>query len=144
MAERPLHVLFLCTENACRSQMAEGWLHALGDGRVRVSSAGSHPGVINPMTVLAMKEAGIDLSTHHAKGLDEVDTEAITHVITVCGNADQACPTFPGNVARLHWPIPDPKELTREFPTLVNDGFRAIRDNLRDRVSMLLLELDGH
>jgi len=143
-AERPVHVLFLCTENACRSQMAEGWLRALSGGRVQVSSAGSAPGTVNPMTVLAMSEAGVDLSSHYAKGLDAVESDHITHVVTVCGNAEQACPAFPGDVARLHWPIPDPKELTCEFPTLVNDGFRAIRDNIRDRVSMMLLELDAN
>ncbi len=136
------HVLFVCTENACRSQLAEAWLKHLGKGRVTASSAGTRPGSVNPMTLAAMEEVGIDMTGHRSKAIDEVDLETVTHVVTVCGGAEEACPTFSGNVARLHWPIPDPKELTREFPTLVNDGFRAIRDNIRDRVTMLLIQLD--
>lgn len=140
MAE-PLHILFLCTENACRSQMAEAWMRHLSGGRVRASSAGVRPGVLNPMTVLAMEEAGVPMAGHVAKGLDGLDTSGVTHVVTVCGGAEEQCPAFPPGVARYHWPIPDPKELTRHFPGLVNDGFRAIGDNIRDRVSLLLLQL---
>ncbi|MBI5137371.1 MAG: arsenate reductase ArsC [Nitrospirae bacterium] len=143
MPEPPLHVLFLCTENACRSQMAEAWMRHLSGGRVRASSAGVRPGALHPMTVLAMEEAGVSMAGHHAKGLDGMDMTGVTHVVTVCGAAEARCPAFPGNVARHHWPIPDPMALTRDFPSLVNDGFRAIRDNIRDRVSMMLIRLDA-
>lgn len=135
------HVLFLCTENACRSQMAEAWLRHLSGGRIRVSSAGSHPGTLNPMTVAAMQEVGIDLSGQRAKGLEAVDMDSVTLVITVCDNARQACPVFPRNVEHRHWPVVDPAQLTKDFPHLLNDGFRAVRDNLRDRVLMFLGEL---
>lgn len=134
-------ILFLCTENACRSQMAEGWLRALSGGKVDADSAGSRPGTMNPMTIKAMAEVGVDLSAHAPKGLDEVETEGVTHVITLCDDASKSCPTFPGDVTRMHWPIPDPAELSREFPHLVNDGFRAIRDNIRDRVLFLLRQM---
>ncbi|MFQ5509159.1 MAG: arsenate reductase ArsC [Leptospirillia bacterium] len=136
-----LHVLFLCTENACRSQMAEAWLRHLGGGAVRASSAGVRPGTLNPMTVAAMEEVGVSMEGHVSKGLEAVEDGDMTHVVTVCGEAEESCPVFPRHVERAHWPIPDPAELSREFPHLVNDGFRAIRDNIRDRVSMLLIEL---
>ncbi len=136
------HVLFLCTENSCRSQLAEAWLQYLGRGRVTVSSAGSEPGVMNPMTVAAMEEVGVGMGEQHPKGLGDVALETVTHVVTLCGGAEAQCPAFAGHVVRLHWPIPDPKELTLAFPTLVNDGFRAVRDNIRDRVTMLLIQLE--
>jgi arsenate reductase len=135
------HVLFVSTGNACRGQMAEGWLRALGGGRVRVSSAGLGPGAVAPATVTAMAEAGVDISGQGPKGLEAVDTASVTHVITVCDEAAAGCPDFPRAVARRHWSVPDPADLAQDFPHLVNDGFRAIRDNLRDRVWLLLKEL---
>lgn len=135
------HILFLCTENACRSQIAEGWLRALSGGQVTASSAGSRPGVLNPMTTASMAEVEIDLTTHRSKGLEAVDTASVTHVITLCDAASRECPAFGGDVVRMHWPVPDPAELSREFPHLVNDGFRAIRDNIRDRVLLLLRDM---
>jgi protein-tyrosine-phosphatase len=138
----PYHVLFLCTQNACRSQMAEAWLRALSGGRVRASSAGTRPGQMSPMTVATMAEAGIDISAQRAKGLADVDGTSVTHVVTVCDLAAAECPPFPRDVVRRHWPVPDPSDMEDEFRHLLGDGFRAVRDNLRDRVRMFLVELD--
>ena len=141
MAERHPHVLFLCTENACRSQMAEAWLRHLGEGRIRVSSAGVRPGVLNPSTRVAMDEVGVSTEGQLAKDIGGVDVGSITHVITVCDRAEEQCPVFAGDVTRIHWSVPDPAILVKDFPELVNDGFRAVRDNLRDRVSLFVLQL---
>jgi arsenate reductase (thioredoxin) len=137
----PYHVLFLCTRNACRSQMAEAWTRALSGGRVRVSSAGTHPGAVSPMTVATMAEAGIDISAQHPKGLADVDQASVTHLVTVCDLAAAECPAFSREVVRRHWPVPDPSGMEDEFRHLLADGFRAVRDNLRDRVGMFLVEL---
>jgi protein-tyrosine-phosphatase len=135
------HVLFLSTGNAGRSQMAEAWVASLSGGRVRASSAGTHPGTVNPMTVTAMAEAGVDISGRRAKGLDDVDVGSVTHVVTVCEQAAANGPAFPREVVRRHWPVPDPGDMPDEFRHLTADGFRAIRDNLRDRARMFLVEL---
>jgi len=137
----PPHVLFLGTGNACRSQMAEVWLRHLGGGRVRASSAGTEPGEMFPMAVAAMAEVGLDLSAQRPKGLDGMDLTGVTHVVTVCDAAARGGPDFPRGVQRYHWSVPDPAGMGRDFPHLINDGFRAIRDNLRDRVGLLLREL---
>jgi len=137
------HVLFVCTANACRSQMAEAWLKQLGGGRVVAASAGTHPGAPSTAAVAAMAEAGVDISAARPKALGDVDTASVTHVITVCDEAAAALPSFPRAVVRRHWSVPDPAGLGADFPHLVDQGFRAIRDNLRDRVRLLLIELDG-
>jgi len=135
------HVLFVCTDNAGPSQMAEAWLRVLGGGRVGASSAGLAPGTLQPATVAAMAEAGVDIAGRTPKGLDAVDLATVTHVITVSDGAAAACPDFPRGVERRHWSVPDPADLAQDFPHLVDNGFRAIRDNLRDRVWLLLKEL---
>lgn len=137
----PYHVLFLCTRNACRSQMAEAWVRALSGGGVRASSAGTRPGAVSPMTVATMAEAGIDISAQRPKGLAEVDQASLTHVVTVCDLAAADCPPFSRDVVRRHWPVPDPSEMEDEFKHLLAEGFRAVRDNLRDRARMFLVEL---
>jgi protein-tyrosine-phosphatase len=139
--DSPFHVLFLSTDNTCRSQMAEAWLKALSGGRVRASSAGTRPGQVNPMTVATMAEAGIDIAAQRPKGLADVDLGAATHVVTVCERAAAESPGLSRDVVRRHWPVPDPSEMGDEFQHLMADGFRAIRDNLRDRVGMFLVEL---
>lgn len=137
----PFHVVFLSTDNACRSQMAEAWVRALSGGRVRASSAGTRPGRVNPMTVTVMADAGIDIAAQHPKGLADVDLGSATHVVTVCEGAAAEGPAFSRDVVRRHWPVPDPSDMADEFQHLLADGFRAIRDNLRDRTRMFLVEL---
>ena len=124
-------VLVLCTGNSCRSHLAEGILRAAAQGRFRVASAGSKPaGYVHPLAIRAMAEIGIDIATHSSKHLDEFLRQPVETVITVCGNADQACPVFPGLVNRHHWPFADPAhaEGTEEERMKV---FRDVRDQIR-------------
>jgi len=128
--EAPL-ILVLCTGNSCRSHLAEGILRAASGGVIRVASAGSKPaGYVHPLAIEAMKEIGIDISTHRSKHLDEFLGEKVETVITVCGNADQVCPMFPGQVNRYHWGFDDPAhaEGTDEEKMIV---FRRVRDEIR-------------
>jgi len=124
-------ILVLCTGNSCRSHLAEGILKvALGEA-FRVESAGSKPaGHVHPLAVKAMAEIGIDISAHHSKHLDGFLSDDIETVITVCGNADQACPMFPGQVNRHHFPFEDPAHATgtEEERMAV---FRRVRDEIR-------------
>lgn len=124
-------VLILCTGNSCRSHMAEGILrHAAGD-LFDVFSAGSKPaGYVHPSAIAALDEIGIDISGHTSKHLDAYLEAGINTVITVCGNADQACPTFPGRVDRFHWGFEDPPHARREGESEM-DAFRRIRDEIR-------------
>lgn len=102
-------VLILCTGNSCRSHMAEGILRHIASDLFTIYSAGSAPsGYVHPLSVRACAEIGIDLSEHHSKHMDTFLEQDIHTVITVCGNADQACPTFPGQVNRYHWGFDDP------------------------------------
>jgi arsenate reductase len=124
------HILILCTGNSCRSHMAEGFLrHELGK-LAQVSSAGSHPsGSVHPLAIKVMAEVGIDLSTHTSKRWDQFLAEGVDTVVTVCGNADEACPLFPGQVHRHHWGFADPADAegSEEEKLLV---FRKIRDEI--------------
>lgn len=126
---KPL-ILVLCTGNSCRSHLAEGLLRsALGDA-FEVASAGSNPaGYVHPLAIRAMEEVGIDLSGHRSKHLDEFLDREVETVITVCGNADQACPMYPGQLNRHHWPFDDPAHATgteeEQFAV-----FRRVRDEI--------------
>ena len=127
----PPLILILCTGNSCRSHLAEGILRrALGDRR-DVASAGSQPaGYVHPFAIRVMAEIGVDISGHRSKHLDEFLTRDVETVITVCGNADQACPMFPGLVNRHHWGFDDPAHAagTEEEQLQV---FRRVRDEIR-------------
>lgn len=124
-------ILILCTGNSCRSHLAEGILRrALGDGS-RVESAGSKPaGYVHPLAIRALEEIGVDVSGHHSKHMDLFLADEVETVITVCGNADQACPVFPGQISRHHWPFDDPAHAsgTEEEQMHV---FRRVRDEIR-------------
>lgn len=123
-------VLVLCTGNSCRSHLAEGFLRAASQGRFRVASAGSRPaGYVHPLAIRAMAEVGIDISGHTSKHLEEFLRERVETVITVCGNADQVCPTFPGQVRRLHWPFDDPAHATGTDEEKMA-VFRRVRDEI--------------
>ena len=124
-------VLVLCTGNSCRSHMAEGILRQAAGEAFEVASAGSNPaGYVHPLAVKAMDEIGVDISGHHSKHLEEFLDREVETVITVCGNADQACPTFPGQVNRHHYPFDDPAhaEGSEEDQMKV---FRRVRDEIR-------------
>ena len=129
MKEAPL-VLILCTGNSCRSHLAEGILRAAAGDALRVASAGSKPaGYVHPLAIKVLAEIGIDISTHRSKHLSEFLSEKVETVITVCGNADQACPMFPGQVNRYHWGFDDPAHATgtEEEQLAV---FRRVRDEI--------------
>ena len=124
-------VLILCTGNSCRSHMAEGILrHAAGD-LFEVFSAGSKPaGYVHPKAIAALAELGIDISQHTSKHMNEFLTRDIHTVITVCGNADQACPMFPGQVNRYHWGFSDPAHATGTEEQITAE-FRRVRDEIK-------------
>ena len=124
-------VLVLCTGNSCRSHLAEGILRAASKGRFRVASAGSKPaGYVHPLAIQVMKEIDIDISTHLSKHLNEFLNQPVETVITVCGNADQACPMFPGQVNRHHWGFDDPAHATGTDEAKLA-VFRRVRDEIR-------------
>ena len=127
---KPL-VLILCTGNSCRSHMAEGILRAAAGDLLDVQSAGSKPaGYVHPLAIRALAEIGIDLSGHHSKQMDEFLSLEVETVITVCGNADQACPMFPGQLQRHHWGFDDPAHATGTEDEQMQ-VFRRVRDEIK-------------
>ena len=124
-------VLILCTGNSCRSHLAEGILRAAAGDRLIVASAGSKPaGYVHPLAIRVMQEIGIDISAHRSKHMNDFLTGTIETVITVCGNADQACPIFPGLLNRHHWPFDDPAHATGTEEQQLT-MFRRVRDEIR-------------
>jgi len=124
-------VLILCTGNSCRSHLAEGILRQSAGDLVNVVSAGSKPaGYVHPLAIKALAEIGIDVSNHRSKHMNEFLSEPVHTVITVCGNADQACPTFPGQVQRYHWGFDDPAHATGTEAEQM-EVFRRVRDEIR-------------
>jgi len=127
---QPPLVLILCTGNSCRSQMAEALLQKAAGSALRVESAGSKPsGYVHPLAIKAMTELDLDISKHRSKSLDEFLDQEVETVITVCGNADEACPTFPGQARRYCWTFDDPADAEgSEEENLV--FFRRVRDEI--------------
>jgi arsenate reductase len=124
-------ILILCTGNSCRSHLAEGILRAAGGDLFDVHSAGSNPaGYVHPKAIEAMKEIGIDISGHTSKHMNDFLARKVDTVITVCGNADQACPMFPGQVNRYHWGFDDPAH-AMGTEAEVMECFRRVRDQIR-------------
>lgn len=130
----PKHILFLCVANSARSQMAEGIARSLAPKGVRVSSAGSVPTQVRPHAIEALRELGIDISSHHSKSVDDVDAASVEAVVTLC--AEEVCPVFLGRAHRLHWGLPDPAAAPGS-PDEVLDAFRKVRDQLRERLACL-------
>lgn len=130
MSAKPL-ILILCTGNSCRSHMAEGILRATAGDLVEVASAGSKPaGFVHPKAIAALAEIGIDISHHTSKSMNDFLDRNVRTVITVCGNADQACPMFPGQVNRHHWGFDDPAHATGSDDDVMA-VFRRVRDKIR-------------
>lgn len=130
-SKRKPTILILCTGNSCRSHLAEGILRAAAGDLLNVQSAGSKPaGYVHPLAIQLMKEIGIDISEHRSKHLNDFLEQPIETVVTVCGNADQACPMFPGQVNRHHWGFYDPACATgtEEEKLAV---FRKVRDEIK-------------
>jgi arsenate reductase (thioredoxin) len=138
MGAEPQRVLFVCWSNSARSQMAEGMLRAWGSGHFDVYSAGIEAGTVRPEAVSVMTEVGIDISDQTSKSLDRFLGESFSWLITVCDEANEACPTIPGVKQRAHWSIDDPVRADGDDATRL-DAFRRARDTIRDRLHIFLL-----
>ena len=130
-------VLILCTGNSARSQMAEGLLREMGGDSFEVASAGVSPSSVRPEAVAAMREVGIDISGHRSKSVDEFTNQEFDYVITVCDNANEQCPVFPGNTERIHWSFDDPAAANGDDEERLSE-FRRVRDQLRDRLQLFV------
>ncbi|MBC7186656.1 MAG: arsenate reductase ArsC [Calditrichaeota bacterium] len=131
--ERKLRVLFLCTGNSCRSQMAEGWTRHLKGDTIEAWSAGIEPKEVDPRAVAAMAEAGVDISSQRSKHVREVMDIPFDYVVTVCDHARETCPVFPGAGKRVHRGFEDPPELARRARTeeQAMEIYRRVRDEIR-------------
>jgi len=134
-------VLFLCTGNSARSQMAEGLLRDLAGGRFEVVSAGTIASFVRPQAIAVMNEIGIDISAHRSKSADEFLDNEFDYVITVCDHANQRCPVFAGPAKRLHWSIDDPVISGSENEQLA--AFRRARDDLYQRIREFIEEINA-
>ena len=132
-------VLILCTGNSARSQMAEGLLRHIAGDRFEVHSAGTIATFVRPQAIKAMQETGIDISSHRSKSVDEFAGQDFDYVITVCDNANQNCPVFPGKTTRIHWSFDDPAEAKGSDDNVVA-VFRHVRDEIRQRLEAFAAE----
>ena len=133
---------FLCTGNSCRSQMAEGFARELLGADWEVASAGIEAHGVNPLAVQVMAEVGIDLRQQQSKVIDPAYLQACTLVVTLCGDARDRCPVTPPAVRKQHWPLPDPAQATGT-PAERIAVFRAVRDQIRQRVTVLATTLEN-
>ena len=136
---QPLKILFLCTGNSCRSQMAEGWARALKPGILEPYSAGIETHGLNPLAVRAMAEAGVDISGHRSKLVDELAGIDFDYVITVCGHAHENCPRFSGKAKVVHVGFDDPPRMARDAKTEEEalGHYRSVRDQIRRYIETL-------
>lgn len=136
-------ILFLCTGNSCRSQMAEGWAKSMHGDRYAIYSAGIEAHGLNPNAVEVMREAGVDITTQQSQRLEELADVELDVVITVCGHADENCPVLPGACQKMHVPFDDPPKLALEAADehAALDCYRRVRDEIRDFVERLPAEI---
>ena len=134
-----LKVMFLCTGNSCRSQMAEGWAKALRPDTIEAYSAGVDPHGTNPRAIRAMAEAGVDIAQHMSKHVDSLKDVAFDYVVTVCDHANETCPLFPGKTKVVHIGFDDPPRLAREAKTEEEamSHYRRVRDEIRQFIEHL-------
>lgn len=135
-----MNILFLCTGNSCRSQIAEGWARYLGGDAFDVQSAGIEAHGKNPRAIEVMAEAGVDIGTQESTRLTDQMLARADYLVTVCGHADEHCPAVPPGVRKEHWPLPDPAKATGTEDEIMA-VFRASRDDIRNRVADLLERL---
>lgn len=135
-------VMFLCTGNSCRSQMAEGFARALFGATWEAYSAGIEPAGLNPRAVEVMREVGIDISSQTSDPIDPGLLKQMDLVVTLCGDAEERCPVTPPEVKRMHWPLPDPAK-SKGTEEEIMARFREVRDEIRKRVEELLSGLTG-
>ncbi len=137
-----LKVMFLCTGNSCRSQMAEGLARHYGKGLIEPYSAGLMPVGVNPNAIKVMKEIGIDISGQTSDPIDEDLLRQMDVIVTLCGNAEASCPMTPPEIKRLHWPIDDPVGTIGTEEEVLN-AFRRARDEIRERILEFIKEVKG-
>lgn len=135
-----LHLLFLCTGNSCRSQMAEGWGRHFGGNAIEVQSAGIEAHGKNPRAIAVMREAGIDISGQESTRLTPAMLSWADVVVTVCGHADEHCPVLPAGTRKIHWPLNDPAKAQGSEEAIMA-VFRATRDDIRGRVEWIMRQL---
>jgi arsenate reductase len=133
-------ILFLCTGNSCRSQMAEGWARHLGGGHIEAESAGIEAHGKNPRAIRVMAEAGVDISIQESTRVTDDMINRADIVVTVCGHADEHCPVLPPGIQKIHWPLSDPAKATGTEEEIMAQ-FRATRDEVRWRVAELITSL---
>jgi arsenate reductase len=140
MKGQKLKVMFLCTGNSCRSQMAEGFARELGRGRIEAYSAGLIPAGVNPRAIAVMKEAGIDISKQRSKAIDEELLNKMDIIITLCGHADASCPMTPPEIKRIHMPVDDPVGASGTGEEIMR-AFRKARDEIERKIRSFFSEL---
>ena len=133
-------LMFLCTANSFRSQMAEGFAKEFGKGLIEVHSAGLMAAGIQPRAIAVMKEIGIDISNQKSKVIDENLLKKMDIIVTLCGYADDLCPRTPPEIKRIHWPIKDPVGATGTEEEIMNE-FRRARDEIKEKVRRLIKEI---
>lgn len=133
-------ILFVCTANSARSQIAEGFARHYGGDLIQVDSAGTHPTGLNPYARQVMNEVGIDISHQSSDALVSKDLTEFDHLVTVCGDAREACPVLPPNLCSEHWPLPDPAR-ARGNPREIANAFRLIRNQIEARVKEFLARI---
>ena len=140
MTKPTIRILFLCTGNSCRSQMAEGWARHLKGDRLEAFSAGIEKHGLNPHAVRVMAEAGVDISDHQSQSVEDLPVQQFDYVVTVCGHAHEYCPIFPGNAKVVHVGFDDPPALARELAAkglgeeAQRNCYRRVRDEIREFV----------
>jgi arsenate reductase len=140
-------IMFLCTGNTCRSQMAEGFAHELGKGLLEACSAGLMPaGTVHPRAIAVMSEAGINISSQTSKAIDPDLLQKMDIIVTLCGNAEASCPMTPPGIQRVHWPIDDPVGAAGSEEEIMS-AFRKARDEVKGKMGELIYSLrrgDSH
>ncbi len=133
-------VMLICTANACRSQMAEGFAKHLGKGLIEPYSAGLFSFHVHPLAIKVMKEIGIDISKQESKAIEKDTLKKMDIIITLCTNAEKSCPVTPSRIRRIHWPIHDPVG-TRGTEEEIMTAFRAARDKIKERIEGFISEI---
>ncbi len=133
-------LMFLCTANSCRSQMAEGFAKEFGKGLIEVYSAGLFAAGVHKRAIAVMKEIGIDISRQKSKTINEDLLKQMDIIVTLCGNAEEACPWTPPHIKRIHWPIKDPVGTIGTQEEIMNE-FRRARDQIKEKILKLIDEL---
>ena len=135
-------VMFLCTGNSCRSQMAEGFAKELGKGIIEPYSAGVISTFVHPRAIEAMKEIGIDISGQSSKEIDKGQLKKMDIIITLCSNAEESCPLTPPEIKRFHWPIKDPVSFSGTEDEIMNE-FRRARDEIKEKIAKFISDFDN-